>query len=209
MSCFHVLRSRTRFGRFRRHLVPFSSFVLPDSFSTVLRALRLVLMFCAPGLVLGHTEGIASRVQVLRSRTRFWRYRRREVRFSYFALPNSFWAAPRASRPVFMFFDLRIIFDGTEGVGSRFYVLRSHTRFVPYRGRRIPFLFLVLPNSFSTVTSVLGPVFMFYALGLILGSTDNIGSRFQVLRSRTLFRRYRWHQVSFSFFLLPNSFSRY
>jgi hypothetical protein len=48
---------------------------------------------------------------------------------------------------------------------------------------------------------------MFSAPGLIFGGTEVIRSHFHVLRSRTHFRRYRGRRVSFSCFLLPDSFS--
>jgi hypothetical protein len=51
-SRFHVLRSRNRFRRYRGYRVLFSSFVLPDSFSTVPRASGPVFMFCAPEFIL-------------------------------------------------------------------------------------------------------------------------------------------------------------
>jgi hypothetical protein len=79
-----------------------------------------------------------------------------------------------------------LVFDGTEGVGSRFHVLDARTRFrryrgrrvlfscfAPrtgfrrYRGRRVPFSCFARPDSFSAITSALGPVFMFYAPELI------------------------------------------
>jgi hypothetical protein len=44
----HVLHARTHFRRYRGRQVPFSCFTLPDSFSTVPRALGPVNMFCAP-----------------------------------------------------------------------------------------------------------------------------------------------------------------
>jgi hypothetical protein len=113
---FHVLRVQTRFRRYRGRRLPFSCFVLPDSFSTVSRAsgpvflfsavprvFGPVLMLCAPGLISRGTEDIKSRFQVLRYRTRFWRYRGHRAPFSCFALPDSFLAMPRASSPVFMF----------------------------------------------------------------------------------------------------------
>jgi hypothetical protein len=105
-----------------------------------------------------------------------------------------------------MFSAPRIIFDGTEGVGSRFSCF-------------------VLPDSFSAVPRVSDPVFMFCAPGLIFGGsvcvgshpvfmfsapghvfgeTKGIGSRFDVLRARTRFRRYRGHRATFSSFALPN-----
>jgi hypothetical protein len=138
-SCFHVLRTRTRFRRYRGRRALFSCFALPYSFSTVPGASGPVFMFCARGHIFGGTKGVGSRIHVLRSRTHFRRYLGRLVRFSCFALPNSFSAVPRASGPVFMFFAPRLIFCGTEGIGSRFHVLCSRTRFRRYRGRRLPF----------------------------------------------------------------------
>jgi hypothetical protein len=102
-----------------------------------------VFMFCTPGLIFGGTEGIWSRFHVLQSRTRirryrghrvpyrthFWLYRGRRVPFSCFSRPDSFSVVPRASGPVFMFCAPGLIFDGIEGVRSRFQVLRSQTYF--------------------------------------------------------------------------------
>jgi hypothetical protein len=51
MSRFHVLRSGTRFRRYRGRRVPFSCLALPDSFSAVPRASAPVLMYCAPKIV--------------------------------------------------------------------------------------------------------------------------------------------------------------
>jgi hypothetical protein len=48
---------------------------------------------------------------------------------------------------------------------------------------------------------------MFCALGLVFGGTERVGVRFHILRSRTSFRRYRGRRVSFSSFVLPESFS--
>jgi hypothetical protein len=90
------LRARFRFQRYRGRGIPFSCFALPDSFSTVPRASGLVFMFCAPGLFLGGTEAVGARFQVLRSRTRFGRYRGRRGTFSSFALPDTFLAVLRA-----------------------------------------------------------------------------------------------------------------
>jgi hypothetical protein len=104
------------------------------------RALALrVFMFSASGHIFGGTEGVGSLFHVLRSRTRFRQYRGRRVPFSRFALPDSFSAVPRASGPFFMFCAPGLVFDGTEGVGSLFHVLRSRTRFRRYRVRRVPF----------------------------------------------------------------------
>jgi hypothetical protein len=130
--------------------------------TAVPRASGLVLMFCGPELISGSVEGAGSRFHVLcsqthfwryegaessfhvlRSRTRFGRYRGRCDPFSYFALPDSFSAVPRALGPVFMICALRLVLVGTDGVGSRFHVLRSQTYFRRYRKYiRIVFHFL-------------------------------------------------------------------
>jgi hypothetical protein len=124
-SRFHVLRPRTHFRRHRGRRDPFSCFTLPDSISTVPRASGPFFKFCAPGLVFSSTEGVRSRFHVLRSRAHFRRYGGRRIMISYFALPDSFSAAPRASGPVFMFCAPGLVFGGNEGVGSRFHILRS------------------------------------------------------------------------------------
>jgi hypothetical protein len=85
---FLVLRARTHFWRYRGRRVPFSSFAISYSFSTVLRASCCVFMSCAPGLIFDVTEGVKSCFHVLRARTRFPRYRGRHVPFSSFALPD-------------------------------------------------------------------------------------------------------------------------
>jgi hypothetical protein len=59
-------------------------------------------MFCAPKQVFGGIKGFGSRFHVLCSRTRFGRFRGRQVKFSCLALSNPFWAVPRASGPVLM-----------------------------------------------------------------------------------------------------------
>jgi hypothetical protein len=170
-SRFHVFRSRTCFRRYRWRRIPFSCFALPNSFSAVKRVWSPVFMFCAPVIVFGRAECIGSRFHVLRSRTRFRRYRGRWVPFAYFALTDMFSAVLRASVPVFMFCAPELIFDGTEGVGSCFHVLRTRNRFRRYRGRRVPFSYFMLPDSFSAVTRASSPVFMFCTLGLIFGGT--------------------------------------
>jgi hypothetical protein len=185
----HVLRSQTHFRRNRGRRFPFSCSTRPCSFSAVLMASNPVFMFCASRLVFGGTEGAESRFHVLRSRTLFRRYRGRGVPFSCFALLDSFSVEPRASRPVFMFFAPGHVFGGTEGVGSRFHIFRSRTRFRRYRGPRIPFSCFGLPDSFSAVPRASGPVFMLCASGLVFGGTESVKSRFHVLRSRTRFRR--------------------
>jgi hypothetical protein len=125
---------------------------------------------------------------------------------SYFALPYTFWALPRAQRPVFMFCALRLVSSGTEGVGSHFHVLRSRTLFGRYQGCRVLFSCFALPDSFRAVPMALGHVFMFCAPGLISGGTVGVRYRFQILRSRTRFRRNRGCRGSFSCFALSDSF---
>jgi hypothetical protein len=183
-------------------------------------------MFSAPGLVFGVSEGVSSRFHVLRFQTRFRRYRgrrfpyscfalpnsfsavpRASVPFSCFALPDSFLVVPRASGPVFMFCALGLVFGGSEGVGSRFHVLRSRTRLRWFRGCRVLFSCFTLPDSFPAVPRASGSIFMFCAAGLVFGDSEGVGSRFHDLRARTRFRRYRGRRVPFSCFALPESFS--
>jgi hypothetical protein len=152
-----------------------------------------VFMFCAPELIFDGTEGVRSRFHVLRSLTRFWRYRGRRDPFSCLAISDSFSAVPRASGPVFIFcapglvfggvecvgscfhiLRARTRFDGTEGVRSHFHVLRSPTRFPQCRVRRVPFSCFARPNSISTVTRASGCVFMFCAPELIFGDTEGV-----------------------------------
>jgi hypothetical protein len=168
MSRFHVLRSRTRFRRYGGRRLPFSCFALSDSFPTVPRASSPVFMFCAPVLIFGGIEGVGSRFHLLRSQTHFRRYRGRRLLFSCFARPNSFSMVLTASGSVFMFslpdtfsavrrvsglilmFSVRaLIFGGIEGVGSRFHVLRSRTRFRLCGGRRVSLSCFALQDSFS------------------------------------------------------------
>jgi hypothetical protein len=196
-SRFHDLRARTHFRLYRGRRVPFSCFALPDSFSAVPRASGPIFMFCAPEIVFGGTESVGSLFHVLRARAHFRRYRGHWVPFSCFALPGSFLLVPRASGPVFMFCAPRLVFVGTEGVGSRFHVLRS----------QVPFSCFVLRDSFSTMPSASGPVFMFCDAGLVFGGIEGVGSRFHVLRSLNHFRRCRGRRVPFSCFALLDSFS--
>jgi hypothetical protein len=216
-SQFHVLHFQTHFRRYRGRRFPFSCFALPYSFSAVPRASGPVFMFCAPGLIFGGTKGFRFRFHVLRSRTCFRRCQVRRILFSCFVRPNSFLMVPRASG---------LIFGGPEGVGSRFLFLRSQTNFRRYGGRWVPFSclrsrarfrrfegrrFLIscfaLTDSFSAVPRTSVPVLMFCAPGFVLGGTEDVESRFHVLRARTRFRRYRGRRVPFSWFALPDSFS--
>jgi hypothetical protein len=232
-SRFHVLLARTRFRRYRVRRFPFSSFALPNSYSTVpttsgpvvmfsavQRASLPVFMLSAPAHVFGGTEGVRSRFHVLYYQTRFRRYRGHWVPFSCFARPDSFSAVPKASSLVFMFCAPGLVFGGTEGVGSRFYVLRSRTHFRRYRGRPFPYSCFPLPDmfsavprastlvfmfctpdSFSAVPRASGIVFVFSAPGLVFINTLGFGSRFLILRARTRFRLFRGRRVPFSCFV--------
>jgi hypothetical protein len=164
-------------------------------------------MFYAPRLVLCGAEGVGSRSYVLCYRTHFRRYRGRRLSFSCFTLLDSFSAVPMASDPVFNFNVPVLVFGETEGVGSRFHVLRSRTFFQRYRGCRQPFSCFALPKSFSTVPWASGFVFIFCAPGHVFFSAEGVGSRFLVLHCRTLFRRYRGRRVPFSCFARPHLFS--
>jgi hypothetical protein len=174
------------------------------------------------------TEGLLSRFHVLCSRTRFRRYRGSRVPFACFALSDSFSAVPRASGAVFKFCEPRLIFGGTDGVGSRFHVLRVRTHFWRYLRRRVPFSCFAFPDSFSAVsrasgpvfkfcdpvlifdgTRASGPIFIFCAPGLVFGGPEGVGSRFHILPARTHFRRYQGRRVPFSGFALLTRFLRY
>jgi hypothetical protein len=187
-SRFHALRARTRFRWYRGRRVPFSCFVLPDSFSAVPSASGPVFMFCAPRLLFGGTEGAGSSFHVLRFLTRFRWYRGCPVPFSCFPLPDLF-------------------FSGIEYVGSRFHVLCSMTRFRRCRMRRVPFSSFARPDSFSAVSRTSCPIFMFCAPGHIFGGAEVVGSRFHISSVLTSFRRYRGCRAPFSCFACPDTFS--
>jgi hypothetical protein len=205
-SLYHHLPFLTHFRRYRGRRVPYSCFARPDSFSAVPWESDPVFMFCAPGLVFGGVECVVSLFHVLRSRTRFRRKRGRQVPFSCFAFLNSFSAVSWASGPFFMFCAPGLIFGGTEGVGSRFHILRSRTHFQRYRGRWVPFSCFARSDSFSAVPRASGPIFMFCAPRLIFDGTEGVGSRTHVLRSQTHFQWYRGRRVP-SCYVLPESFS--
>jgi hypothetical protein len=224
-SHFQVLCSRSRFRRYQGRRVLFTCFAHPDSFSVVPRASVPVFMFCAPRLIFGGAECVGSRFHVLRALTRVRRYRGRPFSFSCLPLPHMFLALRRASGPVFMFCAPGHVFDGSEGIRSRFHVLHAQTRFRRIRGRLLPFSCFAFPDSFSAVRRVSGPVscfarpdsfsavprasgpvFMFCAPRHFFGRIEGVGSRFHVFHSRTRFRRYRGRRFSFSCFTLPDSF---
>jgi hypothetical protein len=97
----------------------------------------------------------------------------------------------RASGPGFMFYAHGHIFGNTEGIGSRFHVLRARTHFrrcrgrgsrfhvfrarshfQRYRVRGVPFSFSVLLGSFSAIPGASVPVFMFCTPILVFGGTE-------------------------------------
>jgi hypothetical protein len=206
-SSFHVLRSRTRFRRCRGRRVSFSCFACPNTFSAVPRVSCPVFRFYAPGLVFGGSGGMGSHFLILFVRTRVPRYRGRPFPFSCFPHPDMFSTEPRPSGLVFKFCAPVLIFDGTEGVESRFHVLCSRTHFRRYRGPRVPFSCFARPDSFSTVLRASSPFSMFLAPGHIFGSTEGVGSHYHVLRSTTPFRWYQGRRVSFSCFRSLYTFS--
>jgi hypothetical protein len=184
-SCFHVLRAWTRN---RVHQLSFSCFAFSDSFLVVRRVPGPVFMFYAPGVVSRGTEGVGSHFH-LTPRARFRWHGGRRVPFSCFALPDSFSAMPSTSGHIFKFCAPELIFDGPEGDGYRFHVLRAGTSFRRYRGCLVLFSCFACPDSFSAVPRVSGSVFMFYAPGVISRGSEGVGSRFHVLHSWTHFRR--------------------
>jgi hypothetical protein len=208
--------------------VPFSCFA-PDSFSAVPRASCPDFKICAPGLIFGGAECVGSSFHVLRSRTRFRRYRGRLVLISCFVLSDSFSAVPSASGPVLMFCTPRIIFDGTGGiwsqlhvlrartrfrwyrggVGSCFLVLRAQARFQRYRGRRVPFSYFAHPDLFSAVLRASGPVFMFCALVLVFSGTEGVRSRFMFYAPRFIFGGTKGVVSSFQVLCSQTRFWRY
>jgi hypothetical protein len=141
----------------------------------------------AAGFILGGIEGAGSSLHVLRSLTHFRRFRGHGVMLSCFVLPEPFSAVPRAPSPAFMFCALGLGFGSTKGVGSHFHVLCYQTRFGRYRGCCVPFSYFALPDSFSAVSRVSSPIFMFCALGPVFAAIECAGSSFHILRSRTPF----------------------
>jgi hypothetical protein len=153
-------------------------------------------MFCALKLIFGGNEGVWSRFHVLRSINRFGRYRGRRVPLSYLALPDSFSAIPRAPCFVFMFCAPGPILSGSEGVISRFYVLRSRTRF-----------YVLCSKPVRAELRAPSPIFMFDATGPVSGGIEGAESNFHVSRSPPHFPQYLGRRVPFSCFSLPDTFS--
>jgi hypothetical protein len=75
--------------------------------------------------------------------------------------PDFFSQVSRASGPVLMFCVPGLIFGGTEGVGSRFHILRALTHFRQCLVRRVTISCFARPFSFLEEPRALGPVFMF------------------------------------------------
>jgi hypothetical protein len=163
-------------------------------------------MFCAPGLFLGGTEAVGYRFQVLHSQNCFRRYRGRRGTFSCFVLPDMFSTMPKPSGVDFLFCGSVFVSSVTEGVGSHFQVLRSPKDFLEYRSRQGSISCFALPNSFRAVPRASGTVFKFCAPRLVFDGSEDLGSRWHILRSRTCFRRYRGRRGSFSCVALPDYF---
>jgi hypothetical protein len=200
-------------------------FALPDIVLAVPRASELVFIFYATGLVFDGTECFRARFHVLRSRTRFGRYRGRRVPISCFAISDSFSTVARTLGPVGIFCAPGHVFGGTEGVGARFDVSRSRTFLAVPRalgpvfkfcapglvltgteGVGGSFLCFALLDSFWAVPRASGTVFKFCAPRLVFDGTKVVGAHFHDLRSLTLFRRYRGRRGSFSSFAILDTF---
>jgi hypothetical protein len=162
-------------------------------------------MFCALGHVFSGTDGVGCRFHVFRALTRFRQYRGRLLPFSCFALPDTISAVPTASGLV-LFCPPGLVFGGTEGVGSSVHVLHVLTRFRRYRGRRVPFSCLALPDSLRAVPRASCIIFKFCATGLVFDGTEGVRAHLHVLRYQTLFKRYRGRRCSFPSFALPGTF---
>jgi hypothetical protein len=87
---------------------------------------------------------------------------------------------------VFIFCAAELFFDDTEGVESRFHVLRCRTLFRQYRGQSVSISCFALPDSFSAAPRASGQVSMFCAPELVFSRTE---------------------VVEFSCYALPDSFS--
>jgi hypothetical protein len=73
-----------------------------------------------------------------------------------------------------------VVFRGTEGVGSRFHVLRSQTHFRRYRERRVQLLCFARPDLFSAEPRASAPVFIFCVPELVSHGTEGVGSCFNL-----------------------------
>jgi len=215
--CFRVRRvlfSRfalpDAFSAFPSGSGPVFKFCPPGCVFGVTECVGSVFTFGAPGHVFGVTECVGSRFQVSRSGTRFPRFRVRRFpfsrfallelfsvlmralgpvfAFSHFVLPDAILPLPSASDPVFTFCALGRVFGITECVWSRFHVLRFRSLFGRDRVRWVPFSSFALRDAFSAFPSGSGRVFKFCPAGRVFGDSERVGTRFQVLLSRTRFR---------------------
>jgi hypothetical protein len=115
-----------------------------------------------------------------------------------FCAPELVFDGTEGVRTRFNILRSRTHFRRTEGVGSYFHILPVRTHFRRYRGRWVSFPCFARPDSFSAVPRASGPIFMFCTSGLIFGGSDGVGSHFLVLRPRTYCRWYRGRRVPFS-----------
>jgi hypothetical protein len=105
-----------------------------------------------------------------------------------------------------MFLATRLVFGSIEGTVSSFHVLRSLTHFWWYGGRHVQYSHFVVPDSFLAVLGAPCPVFIFCAPGLVFSDFEGGASSFNILRSRTCFRRYGGRRVQILIFALSGSF---
>jgi hypothetical protein len=124
-----------------------------------------------------------------------------------FCAPGLFFGGTEGVWSRFHVLRARLVFGGTEGVGSRFQVLSSRTRFRRYRGRRVPFSCFARPDSFSAIPRASNHVSTFCAPELIFGGTEGVRNRFDVLCAHTRFRPYRGCWVPFSCYAHPDTLS--
>jgi len=145
-------------------------------------------------------------LHVLRYQTRFRWYQARLPLLSRFVLPYSFSTVSSASGPVFTFCALG--HDWTvptaSGPFSRFALPDTFSAVPRASG---PVFTFCAPGSFSEVQRASGTAFMFCAPGLVFGSTERVGPRFHVLRSRTRFWRFGTRRAPFTHLALPDTFS--
>jgi hypothetical protein len=108
-----------------------------------------------------------------------------------------------------MFCAPRVVFGGTDGVGSRFLVSLSRTRFPRYRGNQVQFSYFARPYSFSAVLMASTPVFMFCAPVLIFDGAEGVVSNLHVLRPELVFGGNEGVGSSFHILSSRSPFPRY
>jgi hypothetical protein len=156
--------------------VQFSSFMIPDSFLTILRLLHDALTIYAPTFTFDSCEVGAIIFHILRFQTHFRWSHRRCVHFSRFILHNSFSTILGSLHSVFQVLCCRIHFGDLESDMSIFYILCSITHFIWYRDRCMRFSIFRIHYSFSTIPGLL---FLISYFALPLGVlTDQIISNF-------------------------------